>query len=314
MIYSCSNPPLSELNYEYKGSISQIGDSSYLSKTIGGFLSINNIIYASDVFNSRCIMFDTLFQVRSIFGKAGRGPGEFITPSQIASFKDSIYVYDSSQNKYLVFIQTGNFVREFYIKDSRPTNKFIITPNGQIVLSNPFAAKPLSVYDLNGNKKFEFGRIIEKWKSKNANISNYRELELVNDSLIIAILRYQPIIEVYDLNGKLLIEKDISEQQQIKDRINSIDFNKQGFPIIANSTTVDRNILYILTLKELDSEWWSTGLLGIHVDSKNIVPITQTTLHRPKANKCYYGKMLAHNGHLYAFEVLKNEIDIFKMN
>jgi hypothetical protein len=95
-------------------------------------------VYIADPAEARVLEIDGKGAILRVFGKKGRGPGEFVTPDAIAVGGDTaLYVMDNSERRVSVFsLRTGKFERSVVLNAFLPSIRVI----GGELLANTFDA------------------------------------------------------------------------------------------------------------------------------------------------------------------------------
>jgi hypothetical protein len=95
-------------------------------------------VYIADPTEARVLEIDGKGAIVRMFGKKGRGPGEFVTPDAIAVGGDTaLYVMDNSERRVNVFsLRTGGFVRSVVLNAFLPSIRVV----GGELLANTFDA------------------------------------------------------------------------------------------------------------------------------------------------------------------------------
>jgi len=111
-------------------------------------------IYITDAGHRRVLVFSSSGRFLRQLGKAGAGPGEFVTPLGISVGGDGrVYVADESAGKVVIFDARGKLQREFRVM--MPLKPYVF--GGRLYLAN-YAF--VNVYDLNGRY------LIDRWGGK----------------------------------------------------------------------------------------------------------------------------------------------------
>lgn len=208
-------------------SANQLDDSTFISKTVNEINYYKGLIYFSDSFNSRVIVLDSNFILKRIIGKPGQGPGELNNAFNFAFYKDSIYIIDN-EKQINVFTINGIFARRFRLEKYPDVQfKFAISQEGNIYISSRIGEKPIQVYNLGGNLINQFGDWIFENHDYLKLTCNTRFL-FINDSELISVLMSAPFIEIYDLYGNIKRKIDLSECEQIEERLTTVRENQEN--------------------------------------------------------------------------------------
>ena len=130
------------------------------NKVVSGFLDILEApdapaavdqkadkIIVADFYNNRIIYNDG--GQNKTFGKKGKGPGEFLYPTDVQFANDKIYVADAYNHRVQVFDEEGNHINTFGEEENMNASTGIFV-NEQYVVVTDFENDRLLTYDLNG--------------------------------------------------------------------------------------------------------------------------------------------------------------------
>lgn len=179
--------------------------------------------------------------------QAGKGPGEFTGISKISLIEDSLFVYDRTQTKILVFDSANNFVREFTPNFTTPT--IAVNNRSQIYLSTPSKSKIITVLNKRGEEINAFGE--QTVGKQDVNVRRNERLLFINDNKLVAVPKSDPFVKVYNLKGDLLSKKKI-DHPLLQKRVSNIedsykDINNAGWlTILFKDANVHNNKLYLL--------------------------------------------------------------------
>lgn len=296
-------------------SIERLSDSTYFSSVVSNITLYKNNIFLSDCFNSRIICLDSNYNVIRTLGTPGRGPGEFLTPDQFGIINDSLYVYDQSTKKILVFTVDGKYCREFLLrKYPKIFSRFAMSKNGEIFVSTPLFEYPITVYDLKGDIKYGVGLKQNDKLSIRERMAGLRHLSLFNDKYIIAIVTSRPEIEIYNLKGRIVKKMDLSHIGILKDLLNHFNWNKEsgGIPSVFSDMSIYQNNLYLLTASFFNGIVHTNVIIKCDLNQLNISPSTTYTLSHREGKPDLYLYVGATSNSIISFIQATQSLDIFQ--
>lgn len=193
------------------------------------------------------------FNLKGRIDKTGKGPGEFTSINKISIANDSLYAFNRTQAKMLVFDGLDNFMREMSIDEF--VSDFNVTKNVSFFLSTPYREKLITVLNAEGKEINTFGdQIVER---SSVNIARNRRVLLIHEDKLIAIPQTDSWVKVYNLDGKLLNKKIINHpllENRIEYNKNRYDSPKDRAGVLFWDGTVFKNKIYLLAVTGLKEE------------------------------------------------------------
>ncbi len=111
-------------------------------------------VYLADTGNGRIIKYTNDGKEVAIFGKLGKGPGEFDTPIGICVFNDQLIILDTHNFRVQILDTNGNFIKEWKFNgwegDVFVEPYVVADKSGRIWISDP-TKRFVAVYDPDGN-------------------------------------------------------------------------------------------------------------------------------------------------------------------
>lgn len=177
-------------------------------------------IYLLDQGNARIMVYDSSGTWMNQIGKEGRGPGEFLDPTDFYIDKfNNIYVVDVGNRKVAMFDSEQNYKNEFRIEATylAPENRIAVSSKGEIYLHLPEHGYLFSVYSKNGLLIKRFGDLREyNYIHKNIFASmlfNQVAFDFDNEGYLNVLFLAMPIFRRYDPDMNLLFEKEIHTEE-----------------------------------------------------------------------------------------------------
>ena len=164
-------------------------------------------IYVADSGNQRVVKFSSEGKFIKSFGTKGQGPGEFLSPWQIAIYNDEVYVYDWSRN-IQKFTREGTYISRFNLRGGIFLD-FVIDSDGYIYVCRWTSVEEQSLiekFDIHGNLIKRFCEPIEAQTRPLALIYNNSKMCIDNHDNIFIAFRYINKIRKYNSDGELVKE------------------------------------------------------------------------------------------------------------
>ncbi len=205
-------------------SVSEISDSIFLD-VVGNIQYFKDLIYISSPRQRRLIVCDKDLKLVKFVGNPGRGPNEIIT--SYGFFVDSNGLISISKSDgFKTFEFSGVEKSDLKFEQIDETAKFYVTSNGEYIYSSIGTNQPITFcfYDKLNNKNV-IRHIGENFNQPGSPIQirrqNVKDIFVINNSLIVSIGSYFPLIEIYDFNGNLL-SSQILRDSPIYEKLNHV--------------------------------------------------------------------------------------------
>ena len=313
-LISCSKD-LPNRNLTPIKSIERLSDSTYLSDVVSNMVYYNNTLFFSDCSNSRIVNLDSNYRVIRIYGSPGRGPGEFLTPDQFAIVKDSLYVFDHSTKKILIFDMIGKFSREFNLnRYPEVYSRLAISKFGKIYVSTPLLDYPITVFDRNGNILYGIGSKCNNKLAFYKKMASISHLLIYKDSFLLSVRASSAEIDVYDLEGLYIKKIDLSNLDIVKDLLKFFNETKRqdGIPSIFTDVSLYDDKLFLKTASANDGTYNSNIIIECKLNQLDIKPVTSFTITSKGGGTgmlLYFG---AKSKEIIGFNQSTQSLDIFQ--
>lgn len=181
---------------------------------------LHDNIYLLDQGNARIMVYDSSGTWMNQIGKKGRGPGEFLDPTDFYIDKfNNIYVVDVGNRKVAMFDSAQNYQNEFRIEATylAPLNRIAVSFKGEIYLHLPEHGYLFSVYSKNGLLIKRFGDLREyNYIHKNIfarMLFNQIAFDFDDEGYLNVLFLSMPVFRRYDPDLKLIFEKEIQTKE-----------------------------------------------------------------------------------------------------
>jgi len=129
-------------------------------------VSANREIFLVDPFSPAVLRFDRRGRFLGQVGNQGKGPGEYVMPSQVITINHRIFVSDVGLRRVSVYDSTGLFLNSFYAESLLAG--IYAGPNQTLVTHQLRVPHPdwptIHVYSLEGKLLAQFGRASESYR------------------------------------------------------------------------------------------------------------------------------------------------------
>lgn len=201
--------------------IVMLSDSTFFGD-IADMIHTDNSIYIVDN-TPRIFQLDSDFKIKHRLSDTGKGPGEFTGIWKMETANDSIYAYNKSLGKIIVYDSLNNFQREVKVPN---TLSFVVDSSSNIYFSTPAQNKLITVINANSNiiNAFEDPTV----DKESFNIHRNRRFLVILQDKLISIPEAEKVIKVFNLSGELLSETPVAHPliEKYVDRV-SDDFTIQ---------------------------------------------------------------------------------------
>ncbi len=208
-------------------------------------------IYVVDRRNNNVVVFDSKGEYLHSFGRRGQGPGDLYYPQNISISKNDIVVYEAGNNRIQFFNMEGKSLK--FIKLFKAYHNVILSKKG-IIYGVPrhiipgTGQKMIDVINSEGELINSFGE--PKELLMNVEMGATAELNLINDeSEILLVYNFIPIIERYSINGELLSTVRITNpiiDDEAKNNQSHLNKGEFGLWIILPAVRTYKNKTYLL--------------------------------------------------------------------
>jgi len=228
-------------------SVSELNDSTFFGD-VWAMKFANNRLYLAD--NSpQVLQLGPDLGLLGRINKTGKGPGEFTSVLDMSIINDSLYLYDRSQAKILVYDLNNNFIREIGLPETSGFN-MVVNNRHQIFLSTPNRKDLITKLSPDGQEIMAFGNKTVSKDSRHFR-RNSRFLFIHNDQLI-AIAKSEPVLETYSLEGQFIRKTKINPPE-IEDLIARVKKENEGSSLglshIFFAATIYKDSIYLMEAK-----------------------------------------------------------------
>jgi hypothetical protein len=208
-------------------------------------------IYVADRRNCSIAVFNSKGEYLHSFGRRGQGPGDLYYPQNIFMWKNDIVVYEAGNNRIQFFDINGKSKK--HIKIFKAYHSIILSKEGLIYgiprhIIPGTGQKMIDVINLDGMLVNSFGE--PKELLMNVEMGTSAELCFISDETeILLVYNFIPIIERYSINGELLSSVRISNpiiDDEAKNNQGHLSKGEFGLWIILPAVRTHKNKTYLL--------------------------------------------------------------------
>ncbi|MBN2833334.1 MAG: 6-bladed beta-propeller [Candidatus Delongbacteria bacterium] len=160
-------------------------NADYLIGVISKILCDEHYLYILDERSKSVFKYTKEGEFVLKISRLGKGPGEFIQPSDFCLLDDAIVIFDDLSRKIIIYDKNGGFHREFKQKSVAEifakidTNHFAMLNQDN---TSPFSNKNILIVNENGKKVNEFMEITSY--SKDKNLALHKPVEYYEDEIL----------------------------------------------------------------------------------------------------------------------------------
>lgn len=276
-------------------------------------------LIATDARSNKIFIFDyETLEIVEVFGRKGRGPGEFNGAYFSTADDKNLYVYDSGNQRISVF-NKDDFSHQSTIPMVRNASRFAVSSN-YIYLSSPFTNKesPFMKISINGKVDY-FG----EWLGFDFFGRNMFHI-LIHDEKIIAVSHTEPIIQIYNKEGELLDKHNLTDEKYITETLEyTAQFyqhndNNNRTVALFNDASFYEDYLVLNFYTRPDGGFKTNNYLVYKIEENNLerVAFFETNIGEDGITRtfCIHKNMLYSNGgqgglNLYSFDLSYLSID-----
>lgn len=223
----------------------------FLNEAVSLAHDTNWNIYVADRRNNSIVVFNSKGEYLHRFGKRGQGPGDLYFPQNIFIWKNNIVVYEVGNKRIQFFDFKGKSKK--IIKLFKAYHSVILSKEGMIYgiprhIIAGTGQKMIDVINFDGRLVNSFGE--PKELLMNVEMGTTAELSLINDETeILLVYNFIPIIERYSINGELLSNVRITNpiiDDEAKNNQGQLSKGKLGLWIILPAIRTYKNKTYLL--------------------------------------------------------------------
>ena len=214
---------------------------------------IKGYFYVYDNKEKTIAVFDPAGNFVSKIGRRGQGPGEFLYIRRIIPEGDNLTILDSTKHELCLLNSEGRYLNS--TKLFRSYSDFALDHNGRVYCaleSRAVNSYLVDVLDESGQLLYSFGNPIRRFKDSSDSYLN--ETKIVCDGNCVTLLFITiPLIQQYDLNGKLVREWSFEELPRIKQeekenliRIKNMIPGKTSYSHISDAIRHEKESYYVL--------------------------------------------------------------------
>ena len=300
-------------------SIETVSDSIFF-KNVGLITNKDSKIYILDNTHKRIVLCDKDLKYLNFYGKGGKGPGELLYPSSFEVCDDrSIIIRDGKNIQF--FDEKGEFIVNWKTDFLNLSSKLAVDREYNLYVSTPDKKLPISVFNKQGELINNFGQeiIIEGSSQVQKYTVNDRHLFITENNRLVAVSLFQPIIEIYNTLGELLIEKHF-DNQIVNSRLEYANEKQKSNP----QTTVQlfsnayfyKNKLFIMALDHINTnvKVTSNKIIVFDITERQIKINKIIELNSSESNLGFFTAFCVFdNNQLLAYDHLTGSFRFFKL-
>ena len=271
--------------------VDQVNDSTFFG-FIADIAADDSLILFLDHANKRLIVCDHQFKLINFIGRAGKGPGEIQYPSEIFIKNGCYFVRDNLELKK--YSRDGTYLGSVDTKTNLAATFTIDNAGNYYVYSGVYSSLPILVIDKNNKPTNSIG---VKYQAPGNNRQQFwfqsRNLFITNKNQLLSVGTSYPSVELYSLDGKLLLTQQIEEPiilARYKKIVENLVKEPDGIGYLYNDIYVNNNRLYILKTTRIDKKMVSY-LFVWNISSGKIIPTHRYKLKMNDEKEPSFDKM-----------------------
>jgi hypothetical protein len=253
--------------------IEQLPDSSFLIGVRSVFID-HNKVYLADSERNQVVVFDENGSFVSSIGQLGRGPGELLGPGQLYINNDTLFVFSGGKHAIDLF-SNNQFVKTIPFSDINGmyTGGRFFVDSGEVFISMVDLNGCISAIPINSiDENRSFGQLTRFSTDKQTIIQNHRKVFLHRNKTI-AVSFFQPIIERYSKDGKLLEKFSYENLELISPQIQKAreQLSAENVAIcLAVDAYIYKNYIYVLLCYSDNDRAYSNKILLIDLSGESM--------------------------------------------
>jgi len=296
-----------------------LNDSTFI-RDVGSIAFADNKLYLADN-RPQVIELGPHLNLLGHIYRYGKGPGEFTGIMALCFVNDSLFVYDRNQAKLLVYDNKNHLVREVELPKSTASD-MAIDDHGHIFLSTGYSKHPITEFSAHGQKVRAFG--INMTSKDNKHFRRTDRILIIHHNKLIAIAKSEPLIKIYNLEGKLIDETKIAPPAMhnliIRVKKENRNPNFRGLSLLFYAASIWKNNIYLLEAKHTPIGRKTyvkkfTYLFKYRLDSNGHVTLENTfKLFHSDHSKLLYGFSMAAIGNhkIIVYDLMEKKLLVFK--
>ncbi len=281
--------------------------------------SEGRLIFLADYKNSQVLCLDEDYNLIKTYGTEGNGPGEFRGILGARIFDEKLYILDEGHQEIKVLNRSGDHLMT--LDSIMPyRGDFVVVDSLLYGSTFDLSYPPLFISKFVGHEKFTkfYGSHIRM--AEGVNLKRERNFMISKwEDQIIAIGENDPVIERYDLNGRLSNILDLSHLSYFEDYLRSIKekqkTDKKGIASFIVGSEIKDNMLYLLlagfNAKDVKDE--SNHILVCEINEDEVKPLELLKLATDNGNEAWYYSFTVLGNKLVAFDAFSYELHEFEL-
>ncbi len=228
--------------------LEEFSDSTFFSD-IRGISAYEREILLTDYKRDQIFVLDEDLKLVSVIGQKGQGPGEFLGASHLFYNGKYIFVENEMKRAFEIFTKEGEYKGNIFYRRKAPSTRFFEN-EGAVYYSPKSDEFAICKLDVKSKKMECFGEIESYRTKRETRVKNGRHL-LKWKNTIVGVRETNPVIELYDFNGKLLLHKDFDDLESVANFIrydNSKPIQENSYYVYNSDACIVGNNLYVLIL------------------------------------------------------------------
>lgn len=269
--------------------------------------------YFNDYETNKIIVLDSLLEVSKIFGKEGKGPGEFSGAGSLTVYDDRIYVVDTGGMRLNVFNLNGEFEETINLPLTNLNWSNFAILNQKIYLPAPVRSEnDVIITDLDG-------KVLREVKSTGRSVPLNKKSIYVFKNKIAVINQVEPFLTLYTDMGELINSFDLREIEELselwnhyKNRLAESQDGRHSTRLF-NEAFVDGSSIYILCAGWPGRDNFAR-VLKLEIEQDEIQSVKVFKIEASEGELSLFVSISIKDNTLYALEAMTGNISEFDLS
>lgn len=322
VLFACNSNKfnIEVVNLEPEKSIDNLNDTIYF-RQMGQILYKNNRFYLLDSDIRDIIICDSSFRFVNRISKRGRGPGEYLYPSDLNLNNYGNIVLRDHQSIFKEYDQQANFINQVEASIQVQEGRFVIDKSNSYYTCSTNSFLPILKLNEYGDTTFSFGK---KYNYPGNNfftkLSQNRHLFETKDNKIITVGTIIPSIELYTSNGELIFQHEIKYPALVANFEANYEKTKNSQNTIVglySDVYYFEDMLFLIYWERLDTQDRVNldNMLVYQIKSKSVDLMKVYNFKNSTEENTLITKICIYNNNkLIAYNHLKNQFQFYNLN
>lgn len=271
--------------------VDQVSDSTFFG-FIGDIVADDSVILFLDHAQKKLFLCDHHLNLINTIGRSGKGPGELLYPSEVSIYDGCYLVRDN--NKIKKYSHDGLFIGSIDTKTNLTASFTMDKAENYYLYSGTYSSLPILVIDKNNKEVNSIGVKYEVPGNERQKFwFQSRSLYISDDDQIVSVGTSYPSVEIYDLNGKVILAQELDEPiivESYEKIVEDLAEEPNGIGHLYADSYVFKNHLFILKTTRINEKMFNYIFVWAITDGK-IIPTRRYELKMIDEKEHFFDKM-----------------------